>query len=469
MTTSTIGKYVLFRELGRGGMGLVYLGEDQTLRRKVAIKVLAPHLAQDRSMVARFLSEARAMAAMQHPHIVSVYEAGEDGGTPYFAMEYLDGEDLGQHLKKSGRLAFGAALEFLTAVASAIDYAHSKGVIHRDIKPANILTTSGGIAKVTDFGIARIVGESGHTATGMLVGTPAYMAPELWNGQAPTNSSDLYSLGVLGYELLSGRPPFEGDTPMTVGYGHVNKPVPKLYLAEAESKLEPRAHAAVAKMLSKNPADRFVNGSEFVENLSGDSTATRLKAGWPIIALLALIILVILSFKLVDHSTTDPYKDFRPFAERAEGIWQELPQSRDIKGASFLSDHKSELVEMEDCGTKLIRVLPADSARKEGEQLQALGHYYLGAAHYLRFENMVMSHSEGTPLTSDQLESMREQTDQSCREWMRYLDGASTADIASNRKFFDAFISLLGPPLNLNKTDDAAMFAEKYSRLKGQS
>ncbi|MFL5327387.1 MAG: serine/threonine-protein kinase, partial [Gemmataceae bacterium] len=144
VTASQIGKYYIQKELGRGGMGVVYLAEDPTLRRQVAIKVLSPQAAQNRTMVNRFLTEARAMAAMQHPNIVSVYEAGEDGGMPYFAMEFLHGGDLRQAIRRVGRLTYAQATRIIAAVASALHYAHAKGVIHRDIKPGNVLLPGDG-------------------------------------------------------------------------------------------------------------------------------------------------------------------------------------------------------------------------------------------------------------------------------------------------------------------------------------
>ncbi|MEM4408694.1 MAG: serine/threonine-protein kinase, partial [Candidatus Caldarchaeum sp.] len=221
-----IGRYQILELIGSGGMGVVVKGFDHILQRTVAIKILSPHLAQDESTVARFLSEARAAASLQHPNIISIYEAGESNGLYYFAMEFINGKDLASWIREKGRLSQAETIPIAEQIASALDNAHQRGIIHRDIKASNIMVRPDGLAKVTDFGIARVLGGERFTQTGVLVGTPEYMAPELWEGKEASKSSDIYAFGILVYEMLTGEVPFSGTTPIAVGYKHVHHPVP---------------------------------------------------------------------------------------------------------------------------------------------------------------------------------------------------------------------------------------------------
>jgi serine/threonine-protein kinase len=223
----SIGRYQLLRVIGRGGMGVVYLALDPILQRLAAIKVLSPHLSSDETVIARFINEARIAASLQHPNIVTVYEAGQDGEFVFMAMEYVEGQDLATLLRERGRLHPDEAIAILKAIASALDYAHQRGVIHRDVKPSNVLVSRDGVVKLMDFGIARVIGGERHTKTGVLVGTPEYMAPELWEGKEADKMADLYALGVMAYEMLTGEVPFTGDTPIAVGYKHVHGEVPR--------------------------------------------------------------------------------------------------------------------------------------------------------------------------------------------------------------------------------------------------
>ena len=222
-----IGRYQLLQVIGKGGMGVVYLAKDPILQRLVAIKVLAPHLASDETVIARFINEARIAASLQHPNIVTVYEAGQDGDFVFMAMEYVEGQDLAALLRQRGRLHPDEAIAILRGVALALDYAHQRGIIHRDVKPSNVLVSEDGVVKLMDFGIARVVGGERHTKTGVLVGTPEYMAPELWEGKEADKMADLYALGVMAYEMLTGEVPFSGETPIAVGYKHVHGEVPR--------------------------------------------------------------------------------------------------------------------------------------------------------------------------------------------------------------------------------------------------
>jgi len=263
-----IGRYQIIGMIGKGGMGFVLKGYDATLQRQVAIKVLYPHLAQDENTVARFLTEARTAASLQHPNIIAIYEAGEDRGLYYFAMEFVDGKDLGTIIRERGRLRLEEALPILEQIGMALDYAHQRGIIHRDIKASNIMVTVDGLVKVTDFGIARVLGGERFTQTGVLVGTPEYMAPELWEGHEASKASDIYALGVLTYEMLTGEVPFTGTTPMAIGYKHVHEEVPvdKLRGIISDDALE-----ALKISLAKSPERRFQSAVAFVRALKGQA------------------------------------------------------------------------------------------------------------------------------------------------------------------------------------------------------
>jgi len=260
MINAKIGRYDIVQVLGKGGMGIVYLAKDIFLQRLVALKLLSPHLASDETVVARFINEARISASLQHPNIVTVYEAGQDGDIVFMAMEYVEGKDLATLIRQRGKFHPDEAIAILKAVASALDYAHQRGVIHRDIKPSNVLVSEDGVVKLMDFGIARIVGGERHTKTGVLVGTPEYMAPELWEGKDADRFSDLYSFGILAYELLTGEVPFTGDTPIAIGYKHVHVEVPRTGINEAVDEVLKIA-------LAKEREKRFKSGMAMIKAL----------------------------------------------------------------------------------------------------------------------------------------------------------------------------------------------------------
>ena len=206
-------RYAIGEMIGTGGMADVYIGEDQRLSRKVAVKVLRSDLARDPSFVARFRKEALAAAGLNHPGIVAVYDSGEENNSPYIVMELVSGQTLRQKLQ-AGQLPLSTSLEIIKGILQALDYSHNKGIIHRDIKPSNIMITDSGDIKVMDFGIARATDDIGATLTNTwnVVGTAQYLSPEQATGEMADGRSDLYSLGCLMYELLTGRPPFTGDT-----------------------------------------------------------------------------------------------------------------------------------------------------------------------------------------------------------------------------------------------------------------
>jgi eukaryotic-like serine/threonine-protein kinase len=261
------GQYSIERELGRGGMGVVFLARDERLDRPVALKVLPPALARDDATRARFLREARLAAQLSHPHIVPVYRADEIEDLAYFAMGYVDGETFGARIRDRGRLAAPETVRVLREVAWALAYAHARGIVHRDIKPENILLERGtGRAVVTDFGIARSSVDPSLTADGHVLGTVHFMSPEQCTGGPIDGRSDLYALGVTGYYALSGRLPFEDEMPQAVIVAHATRTPPPLRTVAPDV---PVALADVIdRCLQKDPAARISTGEALADALS---------------------------------------------------------------------------------------------------------------------------------------------------------------------------------------------------------
>jgi eukaryotic-like serine/threonine-protein kinase len=258
------GRYRVLGRLGSGGMADVYCAEDNQLGRRVALKLLHRRFAEDPEFVERFRREASSAAGLQHPNIVGVFDRGAWDGTYYIAMEYLDGRTLKQHVRENGAMAPDDAIEVAIQVLRAAKSAHERGVVHRDIKPHNVILDDEGRVKVTDFGIAR-AGASDMTETGSIMGTAQYLSPEQAQGQPVSPRSDLYSIGVLLYELLTGRVPFEAESPVTIALKHINeRPVPPSELNPAVS---PALDAVVLRALQKEPARRFADADEFVAAL----------------------------------------------------------------------------------------------------------------------------------------------------------------------------------------------------------
>ncbi len=262
----TLGKYQIVEHIGHGGMAEVYKARHVQLDRMVAIKVLHPFLADESGFVARFRREAKIVATLRHQNIVRVYDFDydEDLDIYYMVMEYIEGESLKKRLE-SGPLAIGEALSITAAIADALDYAHQRGMVHRDIKPANILFTTENIPVLTDFGIARMLSVTGLTASGAMVGTPAYMAPEVGMGDPGSVASDVYSLGVVLFEMLTGRPPFVSETAMGVIMQHINEPVPALsqFIAHPLPALE----TVLQKCLAKRPEERYATAQELAQHV----------------------------------------------------------------------------------------------------------------------------------------------------------------------------------------------------------
>ncbi len=277
-------RYELEQRIGRGGMADVYLARDRLLDRPVAIKVLFPEFATDPNFVERFRREAQSAANLNHPNVVSVYDWGKQGNTYFMAMEYIAGRTLADILRSNGRLSAHQAAEIASEVASALGFAHRGGVVHRDVKPANILIADDGRVKVADFGIARALNSAAEqdlTQAGAVMGTATYFSPEQAQGAQPDPRSDLYSLGIVLYEMVGGRPPFSGDNPVAIAYKQVHDaPQPLNHLAPDV----PRPfEAIVAKLLAKNPGVRYANAEELRDDLR------RFREGQPVQALTALL------------------------------------------------------------------------------------------------------------------------------------------------------------------------------------
>jgi len=256
-------RYRIQHRLAHGGMSTVYLGTDTKLRRQVAIKVLFPHLASDPSFVKRFESEAISAARLSHPHVVSVYDQGVDGDTAYLVLELVPGATLRDVMTTQGRLSPRAAIEVLDAILDGLGAAHAAGLVHRDIKPENVLLAPDGRIKVADFGLSRAA--SKHTATGALMGTVAYVSPELVKGRPADTRADLYAVGVLFYELLTGVQPFTGDSTWQVAMAHVDSDVPRA--SESVPGLSPELDDLILWCTEQDPEDRPNDAAALLEEL----------------------------------------------------------------------------------------------------------------------------------------------------------------------------------------------------------
>jgi serine/threonine-protein kinase len=264
-------RYELGAMIGTGGMADVYLAQDVRLNRQVAIKILRSDLARDPSFVTRFNKEALSVAALNHPGIVSVYDSGKEdspsGAMPYIVMEYVEGKTLREIVNKGERFALNRAVEITEGILIALQYSHKNGIIHRDIKPGNIMITDNGDVKVMDFGIARALADTGATMTSTwnIIGTAQYLSPEQATGTQADARSDLYSVGCLLYELLAGRPPFTGDTPVAIAYQHVSAPL--IPITEIQESLDPALNAFFSIALAKDANERYQSANAMLKDL----------------------------------------------------------------------------------------------------------------------------------------------------------------------------------------------------------
>ena len=271
------GRYEIVEHLARGGMAEVYVAHDQLLDRRVALKVLFPEFASDRSFVERFRREARSAAALNHPNIVSVYDTGEENGSYYIVMEYVEGRTLRDIIRSEGPLLPQRAADIGADIAAALAFAPRHGVVHRDVKPGNVLIDRAGRVKVTDFGIARAGDmQENLTQTGAVMGTATYFSPEQAQGGAIDPRSDVYSLGVVLYEMVTGRAPFSGDSPVAIAYQHVREtPAPP---SSVNPDVPPDLEACILKCLAKNPANRYATADDLRADLIRFGQGQRVQA-----------------------------------------------------------------------------------------------------------------------------------------------------------------------------------------------
>ncbi len=280
------GRYKIDAMLGQGGMSAVYKATDPNLKRVVAVKLIHAHLSIDPSFVLRFESEAAAVASLRHSNIVQVFDFNNDSGVYYMVLEFIPGETLQDRMKRLAadkrQIPLEDALKFTANIADAVGYSHQRGMVHRDIKPANIMLDVQGQAILMDFGIVKILGGDSHTSTGAVVGTARYMSPESIRGEVADHRSDIYSLGVTMYEMVSGRPPFLADSAMTLMMMHLNDPVPDV--RGFRSEIPPRIVAILQKCLAKDRNDRYHSAADLSADLkhalaalSGPATSIQVK------------------------------------------------------------------------------------------------------------------------------------------------------------------------------------------------
>jgi serine/threonine protein kinase len=261
----TIGNYKIISKLGSGGMAVVYKAHELSLNRIVALKVLSSHLSENNEFIKRFEREARAAAKLNHPNIIQIYAIGEEEGIHFFSMEYVKGKTLAEIIEEEKKLTYDKAIPIIIQTAEALSEAHKHGIVHRDMKPSNIMVNNNGTVKVTDFGIAYVSQETKLTKSGSIIGTPEYLSPEQCEAKTIDNRSDIYSLGVTFYELLSGKTPYKADTPVSMLLEIVKGNFPPLN--EVNPDIPEFIQKIVEKMMQTKPEDRFNNANELIESL----------------------------------------------------------------------------------------------------------------------------------------------------------------------------------------------------------
>ncbi|MDQ3953074.1 MAG: Stk1 family PASTA domain-containing Ser/Thr kinase [Actinomycetota bacterium] len=315
------GRYAVVEPVGSGGMAEVYRARDELLGREVAVKVLNERLSRDKSFVERFKREAQSAANLNHPNVVSLYDYGADDGAYYIVMEYIEGKSLGEIVAESGALMPERAAEIASDVAAALERAHSSGLVHRDIKPTNIMVTSAGQTKVTDFGIARALGGSTEqtqmTQTGMVIGTAAYLSPEQAQGNPVDARSDVYSLGCVVYEMLTGGAPFTGDAPLAIAYKHVREDAAPPSTVNPD--VPPELDAVTLKALAKNPDNRYSSAHEMREDLQRFLNGQKILAT-PLMATQTVVAPVATGTQVLERTETE----YEPPPEPRRGVWYVL-------------------------------------------------------------------------------------------------------------------------------------------------
>jgi len=259
-------RYEIIKKIGDGGMAFVYKAKDILLNRIVAVKVLRPEFVDDDEFLGKFKREAEAVASLSHPNIVNVYDVGEEGKVHYIVMEYVDGQNLKEIIKNEGTLDEYTALDITKQIAKALGAAHKKGIIHRDIKPHNILISNEGrVVKVADFGIAKAVSNSTMTNVGSIIGSVHYFSPEQAKGKFVSNNADLYSLGIVLYEMIIGKVPFRGDSPISIALQHINDEIE--FTSEEQTNIPQSVRTIIKKLTEKSSVDRYQSAEEVIEDI----------------------------------------------------------------------------------------------------------------------------------------------------------------------------------------------------------
>jgi len=274
-----IGQYAITGLLGKGGMATVYRARQSSIGRDVAFKVIRPDLTENTSFVTRFQREAQTVASLSHPHILKVFDYGQHGELVYLVMELLRGGSLAELISK-GPLSPETTVRMIDQIASALDYAHNLGIIHRDLKPQNVLLDEQGNAFLTDFGIAKLLREATLTQSGVAMGTPAYMPPEQWEGRTLDGRADIYALGIMLFEMLAGKLPFNADTPFSMMHKHINEPPPSIH--ERRSGLPPGVEQVIKKALAKAPEQRYGSAGEFAAAFKAALTSPTMSTAVPV-------------------------------------------------------------------------------------------------------------------------------------------------------------------------------------------
>ena len=266
LTGSTLGQYHIQQMIGHGGMADVYLADQTSIGRQVAVKVLPAHFLQDRTFLQRFMQEVKVIAGLQHPHILPVYDFGEHEGMPYIVMAYLTGGSLADRIHQSGGLPLPDVTRLVQQIADGLAYAHENGIIHRDFKPSNVLLDGKDNAYLADFGIAKITESTAQLTGSGVVGTPAYMAPEMAQRGGVTSLVDVYAVGITLYQMLTGHQPYEADTPMGVLMAHMNQPIPDV--REERPDLPDAVQTVIERAMAKDPMDRYQSPEELAQELA---------------------------------------------------------------------------------------------------------------------------------------------------------------------------------------------------------
>lgn len=279
----SLGQFRIVERIGAGGMATVFKAYQSVLDRYVAVKVLPDYHARDPIFKERFLREARSVAKLDHPNIVQIYLFGEEEQITYIVMQYVDGGTLKDKLKQSGALPVGDALKFVIQAAEGLGTAHEHGIIHRDVKPANMLLRKDGHLLLSDFGIVKILeGTTNLTRVGTGIGTPQYMSPEQGTGQAVDASSDIYSLGIVLFHCLTGRVPFNAESPLTITVKHLNEPLPIAFLRHAN--VPPQIEQVIVKMTAKSPAERYQSTAELINELVRAASMAHVQLPWHMVS-----------------------------------------------------------------------------------------------------------------------------------------------------------------------------------------